>query len=333
MLDENEGLRACRSTVYTLLRNAGIVKLGKQGKQIRRKRRERSSAEGMMVQIDGSMHDWLEGRGPRMSLMGAVDDATGKLLYGIFRPTEDQVGYMLLLRSIATRWGLPEIVYHDRHTILRSPKETTIDDELAGKVPESQIQRVMRQLGIESIAAGSPQAKGRVERVWGTLQDRMCKEMRLVGVCTIDQANAFLQEFIPRYNQRFGCEAADSENAWVQLEPDMDIPYYFSTSERRTVRADHTISWENKTLQILPSTPHRRLEGRTIDVHVTPEGDTYLYDARTQLKHKPIPQRQKSLQPQPDKPPIKPSLPPDPAAAARKRAWLYGTKTNEAAVL
>jgi hypothetical protein len=339
MLDENEGLRAGRSTVYTLLRNAGIVKLGKKGKQTRRKRRERCSAEGMMVQIDGSIHDWLEGRGPRMSLMGAVDDATGKLVYGVFRPTEDQAGYMMMLRSIATNWGLPEIVYHDRHTILRSPKEATVDDELAGKVPESQFQRVMRELGIESIAAGSPQAKGRVERVWGTLQDRLCKEMRLAGVCTIDQANAFLQEFIPRYNQRFGREPANPENAWVQLEPGMDIPYYFSTSETRTVKADNTISWQNKTLQILPSATHRCLEGKAINVHVTPESDTYLYDAKTRLKHKPIPLRQPlkrnvTLQePRPDKAAIQPSPPPDPAAAARKRAWLYGKQPNEVGVV
>lgn len=333
MLDENEGLRAGRSTVYTLLRNAGIVKLGKQGKQTRRKRRERCSAEGMMVQIDGSIHDWLEGRGPRMSLMGAVDDARGELVYGIFRPTEDQAGYLMMLQSIAVNYGLPEIVYHDRHTILHSPKEATIEDELAGKLPESQLQRVMRELGIESIAAHSPQAKGRVERIWGTLQDRLVKEMRLANICSIDEANDFLKHFIPRYNKRFGREPANPENVWVQLEPGMDIPYYFSTSETRTVKADNTISWQNKTLQILPSATHRRLESKPIDVHVTAEGDIYLYDAKIRLKYKPIQQRQASPQPRPDSAFLKQSPPPDLAAAARKRAWLYGKQTNEPAVL
>jgi hypothetical protein len=114
----------------------------------------------MLLQIDGSPFDWLEGRGPKAHLMGAIDDATGKVLFLLFRPTEDQVGYLLLLRSVAQRYGLPMSIYHDRHTILRSPKEPTIEEELAGRFPMSQIQRVMAQLGIESIPAHSPQAKG-----------------------------------------------------------------------------------------------------------------------------------------------------------------------------
>ena len=332
LLAESECLSVGRSTVYTLLRQAGVVKPRRQAKQIRRKRRERCSAEGMMVQIDGSLHDWLEGRGPRMSLVGAVDDATGKLVYANFRPTEDQAGYLMLLRSIATTYGLPEIVYHDRHTILLSPKEATIEDELAGSVPESQLQRVMRKLGIRAIPAGSPQAKGRVERAWGTLQDRLTKEMRLAGVSCINEANVFLGSFIPHYNQRFGCEPVNPENAWVTLEADTDIPYYFSTSESRTVKADYTISWKSKILQILPRPTDRSLSGKTVDVHVTPEGDIYLYDGKVRLDHKLLDVRPKAVQRARQKPASHQESPPDAAAAARKRAWLYGKQTKQMAV-
>lgn len=332
MLTGSERLSVGRSTVYTLLREAGVVKPRRQVKQTRRKRRERFSAEGMMLQIDGSLHDWLEGRGPRMSLVGAVDDATGKLVYANFRLTEDQAGYLMLLRSIATTYGLPEMIYHDRHTILRSPKEATLEDELAGKLPESQLQRVMRELGIHAIPAGSPQAKGRVERTWGTLQDRLTKEMRLAGVSSIDQANEFLATYMSGYNQRFGREPANPENAWVPLEPGMDIPYYFSTSERRTVKADYTISWKSKTLQILPRPTDRHLVGKTVDVHVAPEGDIYLYDGKVRLDHRPLEARPKAVQSARQKPASHPSPPPDPAAAARRRAWLYGKQTKQMAV-
>ena len=330
-LFEDEKISIGRTTLRDALKEAGLLKEGGRIKQARRKRRERCSAEGMMLQIDGSLHDWLEGRGSRMSLVGAVDDATGKLAYANFRPTEDQAGYLMLLRSIATTYGLPEMIYHDRHTILRSPKEATLEDELAGKLPESQVQRVMRELGIEAIPAHSPQAKGRVERTWGTLQDRLTKEMRLAGVSSIDQANEFLRRFIPGYNQRFGREPVNPENAWVVLEPGIDIPYYFSTSETRTVKPDYTISWNSKTLQILPRSTDRHLVGKTVDVHVTPEGDVYLYDGKVTLDHRLLEARPKAVQTARQKPASHPSSPPDPAAAARRRAWLYGKQTKQMA--
>ena len=136
-------------------------------------------------------------------MIGAIDDATGQVLFLLFRPTEDQVGYILLLRAIAYEYGLPMSIYHDRHTILRSPKQPTLDDELAGQPPMSQVQRMMAELGIESITAHSPQAKGRIERLWGILQDRLTKELRLAGVTTLEDANAFLPAFLVRYNARF----------------------------------------------------------------------------------------------------------------------------------
>lgn len=136
---------------------------------------------------------WLEERCPKASLIGTIDDATGQVLFLLFRPTEDKVRYLLLLRTIAATCGLPRSIYHDRHTILRSPKQSTLDDELAGRPPRSKMQRMMAQLGIESITAHSPQAKGRIERLWTTLQECLTKELRLAGVTTLQDANTFLQ--------------------------------------------------------------------------------------------------------------------------------------------
>ncbi len=134
-----------------------------------------------------------------------------------FRPTEDQVGYLLLLRSIAQHYGLPMGIYHDRHTILRSPKQPTLEEQLAGQPPMSQLQRIMAELGIESIAAYSPQAKGRIERLWGTLQDRLTKELRLADITTLEDANAFLPGFSERFNLRFAKAPQDPQSARVPL--------------------------------------------------------------------------------------------------------------------
>jgi len=177
----------------------------------------------MLLQIDGSPFDWLEGRGPRAVLIGAIDDASGKIVFLLFRPSEDQIGYLWLLRSVALGHGLPMSFYHDRHTILRSPKQPTLEEQLAGQPPMSQIQRVMAELGIESIPAYSPQAKGRIERLWGTLQDRLTKELRLAGMTTLEAANAWLPGFIERDNARFAKAPQDPHSAWVPLPEDLDI--------------------------------------------------------------------------------------------------------------
>ena len=319
-LEENEAIRIGRSTLDRLLRSEGIICSRESTNKTKRKRRQRASAEGAMLQIDASPHDWLEARGPKMALVGAVDDATGKIVYGVFRPTEDLPGYLMMLRGISRTYGLPESVYHDRHTILRSPKAATIQDELAGTEPQSQFQRVLSELGITSIAAGSPQAKGRIERVWRTLQNRLVKEMRLAQVSTIEQANAFMPGFINRYNKRFGREPADQNTAWVKMEPNTDLDYYFCARESRIVRSDHTIAWQGKTLQITLDSRSRSLASVAVNVHQTPEGDILLYDGKRRLQYRCLP----SLYRKPTQAKPRPTArTPDPSALARRRAWLF----------
>src|SRR5450759_2940370 len=127
-----EGIVIGRSTLDRLLRQAGLRKEAGASAPVHRRRRLRRPAEGMLLQIDASPFDWLEGRGPKATLTGAIDDATGKVVFLLFRPSEDQIGYLLLLRSVAQRYGLPMSIYHDRHTLLRSPKQPALDEQLAG---------------------------------------------------------------------------------------------------------------------------------------------------------------------------------------------------------
>ena len=320
MICESEEFQVGRSTLDRILRKRGVIQTAKHKRKERRKRRERSPREGMLLQIDGSLHDWLCGRDPKMTLIGAIDDATGKIMYANFRPTEDQAGYLMMLKSIAISHGLPECFYHDRHTILRSPAVQTIEDELTDRVPQSQVQRVMSELGIASIPAHSPQAKGRIERLWKTLQDRLIKEMTIAGVDTISEANVFLPRFIERFNIRFGKKAFEAESAWVEIEPDMDIHYYFSTSEQRTVRQDHTISFMGKTLEILMDERHPLLSRRHVDVRISPEGEIRVYMGKDMLSYKKIESR--AANPSQEKKKVE-SKPHDPNAQKRRRGWLY----------
>jgi transposase len=325
LLEREEQIVIGRSTLDRLLKAAGVRKPAKPGRRVHRRRRPRRPAEGMLLQIDGSPFAWLEDRGSKAVLMGAIDDATGKVLYLHFRPTEDQTGYLLLLRSVSQRFGLPMSIYHDRHTILRSPKEPTLDEQLAGQPPMSQIQRIMTELGIEAIPAYSPQAKGRIERLWGTLQDRLTKELRLAGITTQEEANAFLSSFLEHYNARFAKEPQDPHDAWVPLPDDLDIAYYFSTCETRTVRSDHCISFKNQLLQLLPGSKGPSLVGQKVSVHVVPEGDICVYHGRRRIPSQPV--AASPVRPQePAKKESRPAKPVDPKAKARQRGWLYGAK-------
>jgi hypothetical protein len=273
----------------------------------------------MRVQVDGSPHDWLEGRGPRLCLLGAIDDATGQALCGQFRPTEDQAGYLLLFRELCTRYGRPLAVYHDRHTILVSPKRPDLEDELAGAPPQSQIQRLLTELGIEAIPAYSPQAKGRIERLWGTFQDRLKKELRLAGIATLAEANAFLPAFLARYNARFAQPAADPTPAWVPLPADCDLAYHFAAREHRQVRADHTIAWYGQCLQLVRGRGEPSLAGRSVSVHVAPEGPVTVYDGHRPVAYHPVERARPPSGHQARRPERSSAPPPAPDPAATKR--------------
>jgi hypothetical protein len=217
----------------------------------------------------------LQGRGPWLTLIGGIDDATGTVPYGCFREQEDSYGYMLLLQGVIQGKGIPLTLYSDRHsvfTVSRTQHET-IQEQLEGQTPRTQVGRALDELGIRLVLAHSPQAKGRIERLWGTFQGRLLMELRLAGACTLQEANAVLADFLPRFNARFGVSAAQPGTAYRGLPAGTDLAGILCFKHQRTVAADNTVRFEGRTLQILPD-PHRASYARArVEVQQRLDGD------------------------------------------------------------
>src|SRR5207245_1319244 len=183
-----------------------------------------SAARGALIQIDGSPFPWLEDRGPELMLLGAIDDATSEILALQFRPAEDVHGYVTLFRDVFTAHGLPMAVYGDRLNLLvRNDAHWSVEEQLAGTQAPTHVGRILQNLAIGYIAARSPQAKGRIERLWNTLQDRLVSELRLRGIRTVEAAQAYLAEFITDFNQRFGKPPADRQAVWRRPPRDLAL--------------------------------------------------------------------------------------------------------------
>jgi len=255
------GMTVSRSTVRRLRRAAGLGSPRKRRSPRYHGRRERYPQAGMLLQIDGSTHAWLEGRGPRLTLIAAIDDATNEVPCALFREQEDAAGYYLLVQKICQTRGRPLALYADRHTIFQSPKEETLADQLAGKLPRTQFGRLLDELEIQLLAARSPQAKGRIERLFGTLQDRLVKALRRANAATLEQANQVLQEFLAQYNLRFMVEAAQPGSAYREQPAFHAFEPCFCFRHERTVANDNTVSFAGHKLQ-LPPGPHQRSYAR-----------------------------------------------------------------------
>lgn len=206
MLKRREGISIGRETVRKLLRSSGRPPKRRRRPAKHHRRRPRKAQMGIMVQWDGSPHPWFGPANPSCSLLAAVDDATGLLLSARFEHQETSAGYLRLLDAILRDYGVPLSIYHDRHSIfVRSDNHWSLEEQLRGEQYPTHMGRVFEELGIRGIAAKSPQAKGRVENKFLTLQDRLCAELAFHGICGMDEANAWLPEvFIPAYNARFG---------------------------------------------------------------------------------------------------------------------------------
>jgi len=254
VLEEREGLTLSRSSVWRILAEAGIASPRRRRPPQHRARRERYPQEGMLLQVDGSRHDWLEGRGPYLSLVGAIDDATGTVPYALFREQEDAQGYFLLLREIIEGQGIPLALYNDRHSIFQvNPKQgESLEEQLSGKRQPTQLGRALEELGIGSIVALSPQAKGRVERLWGTFQDRLVSELRLAGATTLEEANRVLWDFLPQFNARFAVPPSQPGTAYRPLEPGVGLEGILCFKYQRTVARDNTVKLGEHTLQLEP---------------------------------------------------------------------------------
>ena len=211
VLAEREGIHLSRQTLSRLLNRHGRASTRKHRPPKHKVRRERMPKSGMLVQVDGSHHPWLEERGPRFALLLAVDHATSAVANAVFSPEEDTRCYFTLMQGLIERWGRPIALYGDRHGVFKfSGKPRHIQPP----VEATRFSRAMEELGIQQSLARSPQAKGRVERAAGTFQDRLVTQLRLAGSKTIDQANAVLRDFLPRYNTRFAVPAELAETAY-----------------------------------------------------------------------------------------------------------------------
>jgi len=210
--------------------------------------------EGMLLQIDGSHHNWLEERGSRFTLLLSIDDATGKVPYAFFQQNEDIEGYFRLMLGIIERHGIPLALYSDRHIAFRRPRSPyeSVEGFLVDGGKPTQFGRAMRELGITQIFARSPEAKGRVERAAGTFQNRLVTELRLAGACTMEEANTVLEAFLPRYNERFSVPAAQPGSAYRPVDPGLDIGGVLCLKERRRVARDNTVQYCGHTLQLFP---------------------------------------------------------------------------------
>lgn len=265
-LFEQHGLEVSRSTVRRIRRQAGQKSPRKRRPPRHRSRRVRKEKAGMLLQTDGSRHDWLEGRGPCLTLIAYSDDATGEVLGATFRDEEDAAGYFLGLQEICLSRGIPQAIYADRHTIFQSPTKATLEQELAGEQPRSQFGRLLDELGIELIAARSPQAKGRIERLWETFQDRLVKALRKAGASNRAEANQVLASYLPKHNQRFWMEPAQTGTAYVPWPKGHRLEDFFCFKHTRTVTNDNTIPFDGHRLQIPPGPKQRSYAKAKVDV-------------------------------------------------------------------
>lgn len=251
-LNEVEGLELSRQTVRRLLRKAGIGSARKRRPAKHRRRRDRRPQAGQMILWDGSHHDWLEGRGPRLCLMAAIDDATGELLPGAhFVEQECSAGYLRVLRDILAMKGVPLSAYMDRHgTLKRNDKHWTREEQLAGRQDPTHVRRALDDLGVQVLYALSPQAKGRVERLWGTLQDRLVSELRLADARSAIVANRVLLRYRLQHNARFAVPPGDSNSAWRPLPRGLDADELSAFQYLRVVLNDNTVRIGKKTIDI-----------------------------------------------------------------------------------
>lgn len=278
LLAAREGIVVAERTLRRILAEAGLRPVRRRRPPKHRSRRDRLPRAGLLLQVDGSRHDWLEGRGPILTLVGGIDDATGEVTGATFRVQEDAAGYFTMLAQTADHWGLPGALYSDRHGIfIKDPnRPPTLAEQLAGKRGLTQVGRALDEAGIGWIGARSAQAKGRVERLWGTLQDRLVSELRLAGATTLEEANAVLAQYLPRHNERFAVPAADPEPAWRSWPDGASSDAVFCFHYPRRVANDATISWPGGPLELPRRPDGRSWAGRSVILQERLDGSLWV---------------------------------------------------------
>lgn len=269
-LAQDHGLEVPRETLRGWMLSEGLWSRQRQPKP-HRSRRERRAHFGELIQLDGSHHDWLEGRGPRGCLMNFVDDATGRALCR-FSEQETTWAAVDLLEQWLRTHGIPQALYCDWKNVYK--RRPTTREAIEGIEPETQFGRMCAKLGIRIIAASSPQAKGRVERHHGTHQDRLIKKMRLKGIADYEAANRYLEEeYLSAHNEAFGCEPAGGANFHQRLPARVDLKWVLCLETERVVSNDLVVRFENRFLQLKPSRRQGLGAGSRVTVQQSREGE------------------------------------------------------------
>lgn len=288
-LAEAHGITVNGETLRLWLNEAEIPYKKRKVKKYR-ERRERRAHFGELIQIDGSHHDWFEGRGPICVFMGYIDDATNTV-HGRFYDYEGTMPAMDSMKRYIKRYGIPKSVYLDKHTTYKSWAEPTIEEELNDQKPMSHFEKSLAGLEIEVIHANSPQAKGRVERLFKTLQDRLVREMRLMGIKSIDEANEFLTIYLPKHNRKFKKPAASDADLHRPAPHSRALDHILCIKEERMVKNDFTIAHNCKLYQIEQAiraekvTVEERLDGT---MHISYKGQGLRYREITKKPAKEI---------------------------------------------
>lgn len=282
-LSELHGIEISHETLRLWLLGEGKREWQRKRKK-HREWRERREYSGEMVQVDGSHHEWLEGRGPRLVLMGYIDDATG-IVYGRFYDYEGTMPAMDSFMRYIKRYGIPQSIYLDKHTTYKSPKKQTIEEQLKGEEPKSQFERAVEELGVEVIHAGSPQAKGRIERLFRTFQDRVIKEMRLADIKSRGEANEFLRGYLPTYGERFSVLPAKEGDLHRKAPGKEKLKRILCMKTERSVGNDGVVRHNNRFYQL--ESVYRRTKAVTVEERL--DGSVHIRNNGTYLKYRQIP--------------------------------------------
>ncbi|WP_417251153.1 ISNCY family transposase [Castellaniella sp.] len=275
-LAERHGIALSVESVRTLMRAAGLWRAKRRRLKPIHPLRERRPRRGELIQIDGSPHDWFEGRAPRCTLLVFIDDATSELMALRFARAESTTDYLLTLRGYIVEHGLPMCLYSDRHTIFRSP--------CAQNPQTTYFARALERLGIEGIQASSPQAKGRVERANQTLQDRLIKAMRLADICDIEAANAWLPTYVKGHNRRFAVAPGEPEDAHVpyQGSPE-ELDFALAYHHERRLSKTLSCQFRQQIVQVHAPGQQRRLIGQQVRIIEHLDASLQLLHGRASL--------------------------------------------------
>jgi len=286
MLAERERIFISRETVRGILLEKGSYEKKKRYPK-HRSFREPMPKEGMMLQFDTSDHDWLEGRGPKIKLIAGIDDATKDVPYALFALKDSAEKNMTTSKEIIKRKGIPLSLYVDKDSKFITTRHGGLYVNIKEDQEKTQMQRAWEELGINVIFAESPQAKGRIERLWGTFQDRLISELRLEGISSLEEANEYLDSvFLPKYNKKFTRKPKVKEVAYRPIPQGMDLDRILCIKEKRRVQGDHTISYKGRRYQILPTETRFGFAKAKVEVQKHLDGTIHIFYKGEELPYK-----------------------------------------------